>query len=192
MTSIRTFIALDMPDDVLAVVKERQRALKKAGIVMKWVRPESIHLTLQFLGDIDKELIGAIQAGMDRSAKDFSPFSLSVKGLGAFPNLKRPRVLWMGLSGQMDRLRGLKNRISEELILLGFPPEKRPFKGHLTIGRIKGDIDTVQLLHAMSSQTDSGSPVFRVDSVCLYKSQLTPRGAVYTKLAEVSLGVVVP
>jgi 2'-5' RNA ligase len=189
LTSIRYFIAVDMPVDISNFARERQQALKKAGINMKWVRPESIHLTLQFLGDVDVEIISDIQTGMEKAVKGMLPFSLQVKGLGAFPSLKRPKVLWVGLAGQIDRLKNLKRRISEELVDIGFPIEKRSFRGHLTIGRIKGDMDTLQLDYAISAQKDYETSIFKVNSVCLFKSRLTPRGAIYTKIAEVSLDV---
>ncbi len=189
MASIRAFIAIDMPAIIVDFAGKRQQALKNAGIDMKWVRPENIHLTLQCLGDVETEKIHAVQACMEKAAREVSAFSLKAKGLGVFPSLKRPKVMWMGVTGQTDFLKTLSLQISDALVNLGIPQEKRVFKGHLTIGRIKGKLDTQQLGRVISAQKEYETPIVEVDSVCLFQSRLTPRGAIYTKLAEVSLGV---
>jgi RNA 2',3'-cyclic 3'-phosphodiesterase len=189
LAPIRTFIAVEMPVDISTFAKERQQALKKADINMKWVRSGNIHLTLQFLGDVEAEEIPVVQASMKNAVKGASTFTLKAKGLGVFPNLKRPKALWVGLVGQIDLLKDLNRRISEALAAIGFPKEKRNFKGHLTVGRVKGKIDSLKLDQAISAQKDFETSSFRVDSVCLFKSRLTPQGAIYTKLAEASLKV---
>ncbi len=158
-----------------------------AGIHIKWVRPESIHLTLQFLGDVDQGVIPSIQRGIEKAVIGVPPFSLKVKGVGVFPNSKRPRILWMGLTGDTDELINLKTKISNELESIGFPIENRPFKGHLTIGRVKDRIDSRKLYNIIPAQNEYETPFFDVTSVCLFKSRLTPQGAIYSKLANVTI-----
>lgn len=178
-----------MPEMVRSFAEERQQAFKDAGIGMKWVRVQSIHLTLQFLGEVDADRLPSIQAGIETAVKGVSSFSIKANGLGVFPNLKRPRVLWVGLAGQTEQLKDLHRKISGALVHFGFPKDNRVFKGHLTIGRAKGRIDKKILDHVLLAQKGYETPFFKVQSVCLFKSRLTPRGAVYTKLAEASLNV---
>ena len=188
MASIRSFIAIDVPDTVRAFAEERQQILKEAGIHLKWVRPANIHLTLQFLGDVDTEKLPNIETALAAAAKSSCPFSLKAKGLGVFPNLKRPRVVWIGLDGQTDLLHDLYRQISASMVPEGFPEDKKDFKGHLTIGRVKGRINR-QIESVISARFNDETPPFKVSSVYLFKSQLTPRGAIYTKLAQAPLNV---
>lgn len=121
------------------------------------------------------------------SVKTVVSISLCAKGIGVFPGIKRPRVVWVGVSGQIESLLGLQKRLEEALEVLGFEKEKRPFNGHLTLGRIKGRIDPKRFGDALKKYVGFTSETFYADKVILYKSELKPKGAVYTKLANLLL-----
>jgi len=184
---IRAFIAISMPEPVLQAIVETQDTLRGSGFKIRWVRKEGIHLTLKFLGDIDRDDVEKIQAAMERATKAFSPVTLRAEGLGVFPDLKRPRVVWVGLSGDVEVLRTLQSDLESQLNGLGFPREKRLFKGHLTLGRVKGRLDRAKLSKALQALTEFRTESFTAQSLVLFRSDLRPNGAVYSKLAEVAL-----
>lgn len=188
MDTLRTFIAIEMPGLVTDAVRQSQETLRHDGIHLRWVRPGNVHLTLRFLGDISPENIPAIREAMRRSVSQREPFSLRVSGVGVFPGLKRPKVLWLGLQGQLELLDDWHRNLSAFLAVQGIPLEKRPFKGHLTIGRVKERLDSETLRAALRHQVQFVTDDFVVDSICLFKSDLTPRGAVYTPLIQTRMG----
>ena len=157
------------------------------GFRIRWIRPDNIHLTLKFLGDIETASINEIRGVMDESVRGQAPISLKAKGIGVFPGIKRPRVIWTGVSGQVNQLLECQKRFAENLDRIGFPKENRPFKAHLTFGRIKNRLDPKRLAGALAEFSGFESEEFVADRVILYKSDLKPTGAVYTKLVEVAL-----
>jgi 2'-5' RNA ligase len=185
---IRAFIAISLPESVLQAMGQAQETLRRLGRGIRWVRKEGIHLTLKFLGDVDTDHVENIHMAMERASKGTSPFVLTGDGIGVFPDLKRPRVIWIGLSGDLQVLLALQARLESQLKGLGFPKEKRPFKGHLTLGRVKGRLGASELRKALEGFGSFQTEAFTVRSVALFQSTLHPQGAVYTKLAEVSLG----
>jgi 2'-5' RNA ligase len=185
---IRAFIAISLPESVLQAMGQAQQTLGTLGRGIRWVRKEGIHLTLKFLGDIDRDDVEKIQIAMERATEETSPFVLTGQGTGVFPDLRRPRVIWMGLSGDLQMLFALQANLETLLNDLGFPKDKRPFKGHLTLGRVKGRLDATELRAALEGLAGFQTDVFTVQSVALFQSTLRPHGAVYTKLAEVPLG----
>ena len=185
---IRAFIAIDVPEPVLRAIAEAQDTLRGSGLKIRWVRKEGIHLTLKFLGDIDSDDVEKIRAGMGRATKAFSPVTMRADGLGVFPDLRRPRVVWVGLSGDIEALRALQRDLESQLNGLGFPKEKRPFKGHLTLGRVKGRLDRMKLREALEALGDFRTESFSAQSLVLFQSELRPDGAVYSRLAEVPFG----
>lgn len=188
MTTVRTFIAIEMPRLVTDIVRWSQQALQKGGIHLRWVRPENVHLTLRFLGDVPTDDIAGIRDALERLAEESSPFSLQVKGAGVFPGTTRPRVVWLGLGGQMHQLEELCRRLSSLLSEQGIPSEKRPFRGHLTIGRVKDRIDPERLRVQLTELATVETRPFSADRICLFKSDLKPGGAVYTPLVMVRTG----
>ena len=184
---IRAFIAFGIPDSLRAGIAGIQEQLREHRFRVRWVRPESIHLTLKFLGDIDPSDAMAIADAMEAAAKGVAPISLAVKGIGAFPNLKRPRVFWAGLSGDLSSLKGLQGRLENELAALGFPKEKRGFKGHLTLGRVKGRIDSNDLAEAFRESRNESPGTFVAGDLKLFQSVLKPSGAVYSELMSARL-----
>ena len=185
--TIRTFIAIEIPGNIISKIRELQTGIKKYGFKVRWVRSENIHLTLKFLGDVEAAKIGEMIEAISKTAKGHTPISLKAKGIGVFPGIKRPRVLWVGLTGQLEALVRLHKTLDENLKVLGFPGEKRPFKGHLTMGRIKDKIDVKKLGDALMAFRRFESETFTAGNLNLYKSELKPSGAVYTKLDSVSL-----
>jgi 2'-5' RNA ligase len=185
--TIRTFIAIEIPKTVISKIRELQDVIKAYGFKIRWVQAENIHLTLKFLGDIEEIKLNEIAEAVSKTTEKHSPISLKAKGIGVFPGIKRPRVLWVGLAGQLEALVKLQKTLDKNLIVLDFPREKRPFKGHLTMGRIKDRIDVKKLGDALMAFRRFESETFTAGQIILYKSELTPSGAIYTKLSSASL-----
>jgi 2'-5' RNA ligase len=181
MESIRTFIALPLPDKILAELDKLITYMKPFSRDIKWVRPSSIHLTLKFLGNLDPEQLAAVFAGMDRLfQQQQASFTLVTGGPGAFPNSRRPRVLWVGVEGSgIPQLLNLQNRIEKVMAEEGFPEEKRSFSPHLTVGRFKMARAAEKL---MSEYMAYHFPALelKVQEVLVMKSELKPSGAVYS------------
>jgi 2'-5' RNA ligase len=184
---IRAFIAIELPEKIIYTIGKVQEEIKSYGVKIRWVRPNNIHLTLKFLGDIKETDTEKIARVISESVTGYPPISLAVKGIGVFPGIKQPRVLWLGISKQLNLLTGLQKTLDEKLEAMGFPKEKRPFKGHLTLGRIKDKIDPKRLHDVLKDFTQFESEHFFGERIILYKSELKPKGAVYTKLADLLL-----
>ncbi|MBU4288720.1 MAG: RNA 2',3'-cyclic phosphodiesterase [Proteobacteria bacterium] len=180
--TIRTFIAFKLPKNIISYIRKIQEDIKSYAFKVRWVNLENIHITLKFLGNINYTDIERISETIITSVNGYAPISLEVKGAGVFPNIKRPRVIWVGITGEIKKLTGIQKDIEQNLEKLGFPPEKRPFKGHLTLGRIKGKIDPKKLLDAMKKFEKFESELFIADKIFLFKSDLKSTGSVYTEL----------
>ena len=180
--TIRAFIAIQLPEETRSRIKEIQKELKSSGLKIKWVEPENIHLTLKFLGDVHTEDLETIKDALRESVIGHSRISISAKGLGVFPGINRPRVVWVGINGEVDKLRRLQQALEDTLEMMGFPREERPFRGHLTLARIKGDIRSEKLVEALARYKDIESEPFIAERIVLFKSELMPGGAVYTEL----------
>jgi len=165
-------------------LEEIQAQLKKTDLNLRFVSPKNIHLTLKFLGDIKTESIEKIAEAMIEAGSLFSPIPLFAKGVGVFPGIKKPRVLWAGISGQRDEMINLKSSLENRLDALGFLRDTRPFRMHLTIGRVKGRIDSLRLLKVMDRFRDFQSKMIVAEKMVFFRSELKPAGAVYTKLME--------
>jgi len=180
--SIRAFIAINLPENVISKIRDVQEQLKKYKIKISWTKPENIHLTLKFLGDIQPESIESIERVIEESIKACHPMELFSRAIGFFPSVKRPRVLWMGLLGQTEELALLQQKIDIGLSALDFPLESKSFTGHLTLGRLKAGGTPEVFIDIMKSFQEISTDRFVADSVNLYKSRLTPSGPIYTKL----------
>jgi 2'-5' RNA ligase len=187
-TPIRTFIALKLPENIILFLQSVQQKLMSYGLKVRWVRPENIHLTIKFLGDIYKTDLNDVSATLTESAGIHGPFSFRIKGLGVFPGIRRPRVIWAGIAGETERIAAFQRHLDQSLSNLGYPRESRPFQGHLTLGRFKGESHSGKLVDALNTQSDFESETVTVDRVTLFKSDLKPSGAVYSELGTVSLG----
>jgi 2'-5' RNA ligase len=179
----RAFIALDLPDALRDHLGRAQQCLKDQGIHARWVRPAAMHLTLKFLGQLPLEMVDPVAAALDRISAHATALQLTATGLGVFPNQSRPRVLWMGIGGESEQLMMLQRSVEEALSSLGWPEERRPFQGHLTLARVKGRRPFEKGLADMLAQCESRDAlVFRADCLALYRSRLQPEGAVHDKL----------
>ena len=180
---IRSFLALDPPGEILveiAAIQSRLRKLIQGDI--RWVRPEGIHLTLKFFGDIPEDDVDKIAATVEKAAGKESPFALAIGGAGVFPDPHRPSVLWLGMDGDVERLQGFQKGLDRELLRIGFPREERPFRPHLTLGRIRNPKGLIGLARELEKGEEYRAGRFVASGLSLMQSDLTPKGAVYTKL----------
>lgn len=184
--SIRTFIAAHLSDKVREQIFAFQSDLKRWNADVKWVRPESMHITLKFLGDIFPDQIESITGIMHDVAKLENPFTIHIQGVGCFPNEKRPRVLWLGIQSETDSLVDLANGLNIKLEALGFEPEKRSFKPHLTLGRVKSLKKIENVIESMHEEGFNGTPVL-IESIYLMQSYLKSSGAEYKVLKQIQL-----
>jgi len=191
MEQVRSFIAIELPDELKAGLTQLEAQLKmEKSPSVKWVDPYSIHLTIKFLGNITVDRISAITRAMETAAQGISPFQLKVTGLGGFPNLKRVQVAWVGIGGEVDKLSQLQQRIESSLVPLGFTAESRPFTPHLTLARLRdrASPDERQRFGQLIANTSFETVyTIKVDSINLMRSQLTREGAIYSRLSSVGL-----
>ena len=185
--TIRTFIAFALPDDIKSALGRVQEGLKACGLKAKWVRLQGIHLTLKFLGNIGVEQVDPVARKMTGAVRGIGPLLLGAKGIGVFPNARRPRVIWAGLTGDLEQLVALQRNIDVALSEIGFAREKRSFKGHLTLGRFKGRMDSRRVTRALEEFEGFQTQTFTAQQLSLFKSQLEPAGAVYSQLKTVPL-----
>jgi 2'-5' RNA ligase len=178
MILLRTFIAIELPPDTREYLFQtgKKMAVNISDRAVRWVAPENMHLTLRFLGETAEDKLPLISQALDNITSDFQPFNLFLNELGCFPNRKRPRVIWAGISGEMKILNALQRRIEDAVQALGWQGEKRPFRGHLTIGRVKDQSQGRQLKWDLSLEKRE----IPVSAVNLIESQLRPSGPVYT------------
>ena len=185
---IRAFIAIELPGKLKAMLKDLENKLKTPkSRCAKWVDPVAIHLTLKFLGNVMPKVLEELKRDVEAEVRKSQPFMLATTETGCFPNTQRPRVFWLGLGGDIDRLLDLQSRIDESAGRLGFPRENRPFTAHLTLARLRDDCSVVE--RAGFAELVKGvrlEPGFsmRVSAVSLIRSQLRPEGAIYTRLSE--------
>jgi len=191
MEQIRSFIAIELPDELKSELTRLEARLKSDKQPwVKWVNPDSIHLTLKFLGNIAADRTGEITRAMENAVEGISPFHLEIKELGVFPNLRRVQVAWVGISGEVDKLSQLQERIETNLTPLGFAPETRAFTPHLTLARLRDQapLDERQRFGQLiaNAKFDTACPI-EVDAISLMRSQLTREGAIYSQISSIKL-----
>lgn len=164
-----------------------QEKLKAAGADVSWTRPEGMHLTLKFFGEIEDKRIPKIEKALDTVVDGIPTFTLSVSGMGTFPDMRRPRVIWIGLKEDGGNLLRLQKGVEEELKKTGFPSEDRRFTPHITLGRIRSNKNTDKLLRLIEEEKVEEFGSFDVSEVHLIKSELKPAGAEYTELYSIIL-----
>ncbi len=185
---IRSFLAFSLPAPIREVAEPVLRDLSGASRDVKWVRPQNVHITLVFLGSVDEAVIPGVTSAAAGICTTFSPFRLSVNGVGFFPNPRRPRVIWLGLQGDVERMGRFRDALQKALEPFGVEPEKRPFQPHLTLGRFrKGGVMDDRLARAMERHARVTSPECTFSEFVLFRSDLHPSGAVYTALARFPL-----
>ncbi|HEU20139.1 MAG TPA: RNA 2',3'-cyclic phosphodiesterase [Deltaproteobacteria bacterium] len=187
--SKRVFLAIDLPGDVKEQIMAIQNKLKFLLEGVRWVRPEAIHLTLKFFGDIRSDDTARISEMIAEKTRDAAPITLNTDNIGAFPNLERPRVLWLGMTGDVQRLMILQQVIEAGLEPHGFKREKRKFRPHLTLGRAKSSRGMILgLSEAVITENHYTTGDFTAQGLTLFQSELRPGGAVYTNLAYFQFG----
>ena len=188
MEGIRSFIAVEVPQSLRAKLEEVQRELKRADADVRWMRSESIHLTLKFLGSVSGEELEKLAGGIAPIISSWAPFGVRLHGLGCFPSSRNPRIVWVGMEQGSAEAVSLQKAVENRAAEVGFPPETRPFKPHLTLGRVRSSRGKGSLVQAVENHRDVEIGSFRVNEVYLFKSELKPSGAVYTKLQTFPMG----
>jgi len=180
---IRSFLAFELPDDIKTVVTRVSGEIRKSSLDVRWVRPEFIHLTVVFMGDIESEQIAPMGASLGVVCSQHSPFTISLKPMGCFPNIRNPRVIWLGIDGDLERMSRFRDDLQHALSPFGIKEEERAFRPHLTLGRFRmlGKRQT-ELEQLLAKYKELSSPAHSLSELVLFRSDLKPGGAVYTKM----------
>ena len=187
--NIRAFLAIEPPENILQEMSRLQEKLKReiSGRI-SWTRPQGQHLTLKFFGDISTEDVKNICTAVQNRIVSGQSLNLKIEKLGVFPDARRPRVIWCGVTGDTEKLSIIQKQLDSDFANIGFPTEDRPFRAHLTLGRIKDSRDLTGMSEALKKYSEFAAGEFIGDKLILFQSKLSPQGAVYTKLAEFALG----
>jgi RNA 2',3'-cyclic 3'-phosphodiesterase len=184
MENIRTFIAVDIPQEIKMELDKLITELRSYAPDIRWVRAANLHLTLRFLGDIPRNSISDLATELSTSLTGFGEFPIALSGVGAFPNLKRARVIWIGGGEGCERMVELAHTVEKSCINLGFGAADKPFSCHLTIGRVKFPKGHEKLVSKIESMAFD-SPLFEVGEIAIFKSELLPAGPRYTRLETI-------
>jgi 2'-5' RNA ligase len=188
MSTIRSFVAVDLSPEVIRRAQGLIDVLRAAGSDTKWVSPQNMHLTLQFLGDVPPAKIATVCAAVAQAAQTHAPLAIAVQGAGAFPQASRPRTVWLGVGDGRPALNALQQAIEASLAQLGFRPEDRDFHPHLTLGRVRGGGPSVrELARLLSAQRDYDAGTCSIESVAVYASHLDRSGPTYEELGRAPL-----
>jgi RNA 2',3'-cyclic 3'-phosphodiesterase len=179
---VRAFIAIDLPETVRDALGRSQKQFHESAPEARWTRPEGIHLTLKFLGEIQDPRAEKVKESLTALGR-FKPFRVEVKGFGFFPDARRPRVFWAGVVAPQG-LAELAGRAEAAMENLGFPREDRPFRPHLTLARFREPHPQPALEKALGEFGESSLGGFDATEYFLFESRLTPRGAEYRKVAR--------
>ncbi len=185
---LRTFIAVSLPSDLRKRALAAARELATVAGDVKWVEPEGLHWTLQFLGKVEEREIGGVCAAVAKATLEHEPFQLEVRGAGAFPSPERPRTLWLGVGQGRDEIITLQASIEKSLERLGFHGEARRYTPHLTIGRPGRGEPPRALAELLATMADFDGGTIFVDEVTVFSSELTRGGPIYTPLGFAPLG----
>lgn len=183
--AIRSFLAFELPKEISETLGDVIEEGRKASLPVRWVRPANIHLTIMFMGNVAEARITPICRAVDPICRGYAPFRVGVKGIGLFGGRRHPRVLWIGLAGDVDRMASLRDDLQQGLLPFGIKGEERPFRPHLTLGRFRdgtqgggGALD--DLLGRYEALT---GPECLLKELTLFRSDLKPGGAVYTRIS---------
>ncbi len=185
---VRTFLAINLPDREKHKLSEAVERWRRYKAAVRWTPASRMHLTLKFLGEVEEQRIEAICEACRNVAKAWQPFELKTTVTGVFPTVKRPRILWVGLTSiSQGRLQELQQAVEQGLENLGFPREEKAFSPHITVGRVKSGRNIGALMKDFMGH-EPGGTAFSCDHFSLYSSTLTPRGPIYKELERFSLG----
>jgi len=185
--TIRAFIAIKIPDEIKSKFGEVQRKLRVPGADVRWVKPGNAHITLQFLGDTPVEKIEPIESALSRVATSHRPFDITITGLGVFPSLKRPRVIWIGIVEGANPLISLQASVVEEMTNLGYESEKRAYSPHITLGRVKSAKNVDKLISSLEAAREFRAGNFRATEIHLIRSILSSEGPSYSTIFSAPL-----
>jgi 2'-5' RNA ligase len=183
LDSVRAFIAVELDPRLLPKVIELQREILSVGADVKAVEPENIHFTLKFLGEMQQPTINKVTDSMNKL--DFNSFVIDVSGVGCFPTIRNPRVIWIGVSTGLDDFSQIAKQLDNYLREIGFKSEGERFTAHLTIGRVRSGLNKAALVKKLGDMLNAEVGRMTVGAVKLKKSVLTPRGPIYSTLHEV-------
>jgi len=186
METIRAFIAVDIGEEIRTALGKVQRILQRAHADVKWVKPENIHLTLAFLGNVSIDKIRPLETALDLACQSQAPFSIHVAGTETFGKPRHPRIIWAGIT-ESPALAELQQQTVEALHSVDIEFDARPFSPHLTLGRVKSPKHITALLDALEPEKDSAFGSVEIAEALLIKSALKPAGAKYTVLHRVAL-----
>ncbi len=181
-------MAIDLPEGIRDEIGKIQLRLRPKVEGVRWTRPEGIHLTLKFFGYVHGESFVNISRAVSESVKDVKPFTLEIGQIGTFPGPTRPRVIWIGIFGESDKLIELQLNLDRKLEQIGFLPEERAFKPHLTLGRVKVPGSAVGFSKVLDESRSYKAGSFRAEALTLFRSDLRPEGAIYTRLEQFTFG----
>ncbi len=181
---IRSFIAFDIDDkQIIKRFSETQQMLAETGADLKLVKPENIHITMRFLGNITPPIVDSIFEAMQQIP--FSPFDVEIRGLGAFPKLQYARVIWAGIRKGAEQLSSISDQLEPKLRELGFRPDPKGFSPHLTIARVKSGRNKAELIRCVKDSVNHEFGILKARCLRLKRSVLTPKGPIYSTLKEV-------
>ena len=182
--NIRAFLAIEPPEDILqSVIRLREKLKMAISGRISWTRPQGQHLTLKFFGDISTEDVNHIRTAVQNRVAPGWSLNLSIEKTGVFPDTRKPRVLWCGVTSDVEKLSTLQKQLDSDFARIGFPREDRPFRAHLTLGRIKESHGLSGLSEALTKHNAFIAGAFTCKGLVLFQSKLTAQGPVYKKLA---------
>ena len=184
---VRTFIAIELTAQVRQFLADAQQHLKRAGGDVRWVRPDLVHLTLVFLGDVPADMLADLEKSVREAATPFGPLALRVQGTGRFPPRGLPRIVWIGIEEPAGRLVELQKALAGATAAFAEKVEDRAYAAHLTLGRVKSPRGGRDLAGAIDAMAGATGPSFEAREVTIFKSDLSPQGPTYTPLARVAL-----
>jgi len=189
MTMVRSFVAVNLSDEVRAALARAQDGLRKTGADVRWVYPPNFHLTLVFLGDVDQDKLGEIAAAIHRAVAGIKPFDVEFVGVGGLPRLDRPRVIYVDVKDETGNLAQLNEKIAAAMAAFDVKQEDRKYLPHMTLGRVASPKNLPALMEASKKLAGQSFGLLNVRSVELMISDLRPSGPVYSVAARVEFGV---
>ena len=192
LEQVRLFVACEVPDDVKRDIGEVIESLRsRSGAAVRWIKSDGVHVTLKFLGEVPVKKLPAVKLAIQEAVVGHSPFELEFSNIGTFGGREGLRIMWIGVAGDVLRLEALVRAVNAALAVVGFEPERRPFRPHLTLGRVRDEIPTRQRaeIEVHVGKTPVPSTSWRTSQVSLMRSRLTAQGAMYEVLATFPLRV---
>jgi 2'-5' RNA ligase len=188
MKPARTFVAVELTPEIRGRANQLIAKLRRVVADVRWVEPENLHLTLKFLGDVDVLEIPRVCEAVNAAVDDFSPFELEIIGAGAFPDLVRPRTLWLGVGEGAEGMAELHDRLQSALAPLGFREEGRRFRPHVTLGRVRDSYEDSRFAQVFAEHADHHAGNMLVGDVTVFSSELSRQGSRYEVLTHADFG----